>query len=189
MSGNDAPASGRPAGNPTLRTTAAVMLAAVLAGVVVVASHWRTHPTAFPPTAHGWGSADFPVGRTHYVGMISHLEDAERVRIDRVTPVFERNTAHADVRFLVCSIDPASGVGGVGLVGRRSFEEVCPEPVPAEGAWFQPSPTARQDVVMAVTPRTDGAVRISAIEITYTQGWRHGTQITGPSYEAPNRNW
>ncbi|WP_248581029.1 hypothetical protein [Nocardioides sp. InS609-2] len=188
MSGDsEAAASGRFQKSSTARMGAAAAFAVLLAGSAMTGWHWRTHPTAFPSAGNGWGSESFPVGKTHYVAMVGHLEDAERVRIDRVTPVFMKNTARAEVRFLVCTIDPASGVGGVGLVGRRSFNKTCPEPVPAEGAWFEPDDSAHQDIVMAITPRTDGAVNMSAIEITYTQGWQHGTQVTGPSYEAPYR--
>ena len=78
---------------------------------------------------------------------------------------------------------PDSGVGGVGLIGRRGhFEEVCPDPVQAEGARFEPRDEARQDLVMVITPRAEGSVDVSGIEVTYTRGWQRGTQVTGPSY-------
>ena len=74
---------------------------------------------------------------------------------------------------------------GVGLVRRGFFQKVCPDAVPADGAWFEPSEEHHQDLVMEITPRAEGRVVVSAVEITYTDGWRHGTQVTGGALRAP----
>lgn len=50
------------------------------------------------------------------------------------------------------------------------------------------NPGGRRSPAVHRSRRMSGNDAPSAIEITYTQSWRHGTQITGPSYEAPNRD-
>ena len=139
--------------------------------------HWRTHPTALPDAVFATGSTRFPPGSTHFAGVVSALADADSVRIDRIAAVVTTNTADADVRFLVCTVDPAGGAGGVGLIREKDFARTCPDPVPAEGgAVLTPEAGRHQDVVMAVTPRRRGDVRIEALQVTYRHGWQRGTQ-------------
>ncbi len=57
--------------------------------------------------------------------------DGERVTIEAVSPRVLENTG-ASFEFFVCTVDlEGADVGAIGLDNARSFEPMCPDPIPA----------------------------------------------------------
>jgi hypothetical protein len=57
---------------------------------------------------------------------------------------------------------------------------MCPEPVPVvRGTRLDTSESGDQQLVMGVTVHERGLVRARGADITYTDGWQHGTQTIG----------
>ena len=59
------------------------------------------------------------------------------------------------------------------------MHEYCDALVPADGATLRLDADPMQQVVMAVTLRQPGRVRVDGMDLEYTLGWQAGTQRIG----------
>ena len=90
-----------------------------------------------------------------------------------------QDSADTDVTFYVCTIAPLAGVGAIGSSNEDDIHEYCGSLVPAEGATLRLHASPMQQVVMAVTLRRPGRVRIDGVDLDYRLGWQAGTQRIG----------
>lgn len=175
---------------------------AVLAVVVVAAgiptaiwfAHWRSslHLLAnYPVNGVGYPLA---AGKTFYVDgnavaarVFSHEDFSDlSVDINSVRPVVKENTADADIGVLRCVLrrDGGGPFGYNQAQTRRTCGTITP---------FHSGPVTLgfrkgdDDIVIAVTPRHAGTVRISGVEVQYSSGLRHGTQHTGPQIKTTTK--
>ncbi|WP_193612323.1 hypothetical protein [Nocardioides lijunqiniae] len=159
---------------------------AVVAGVALVLTcglvaglwHWRTGADVF---VAGGGSAvddDWPVGEAIYLGVAEEETDLRGdIEIREIEADILKDEAAVRVEYLLCTVDPSSGVGGVGSVRKSDIEEQCSELVPAQGQRMTLNATPRQQLVMAVTPTRPGAITIKGTTVSYDYGWRVGSEF------------
>lgn len=167
--------------HPWRLTFAVVVVAAVLAGLVLLGWTWR-HPRAFTD-AGGWGAGfrDAEVGQTFYVGM-SYPRDRDGGHVTlhggRVDVV--RGAGLADTALLVCTLAPDANVGAIGTYVGDGIHDDCTtlEPIDDARLDLHYAPM-RQQVVMAVTMVRPGRVKVSGISLDYSDRWQTGTQRTG----------
>lgn len=127
---------------------------------------WR-HPNGL---AAGGGTVTLysPVGTPAVVGVAVPRAQAQKVmRIADVRQV--RRRGDGDVVFLVCH-DPLGGAV-IGAV-RGEAREHCATVEPARGALVGEG----DQVVVQVSAESSASVVLDGFEVTYSQGWRHGTQ-------------
>lgn len=147
--------------------------------------HWRSslHSLSEYPT-YGVGGP-LAIGKTEYLGgnlwaqdTITHPSRPMELslHISMIRPVVVTNTAGADIRILRCVL----ALDGPGPEGDASGRSRCASLSPFESGditlGFQ---RGDDDIVIAVTPRRAGKVRIAGVEVHYSSGLRHGTQHTG----------
>ena len=160
----------------------------VVAGLAVVGWVWR-HPTAFRE-AGGWGLShrSWPVDTPLYIGMTYETPDAEgRVTIHAARAKEVRDSANSVIDFFVCTVDATSGVGAIGAVPESDIHDECSSLVPAEGASMELNAKPRQQVVMAVSLARPGRIQVRGVELTYSHGWRRGTQLVGGEIDLRTR--
>jgi len=141
---------------------------------------WR-HPTAFSePGGFGHAADHYAVGEAFYADLITAPWGASgEVHIDSVEPHVVTNTADAEVDFYVCRLADAAD-GRLGNGGQDLADEFCGQLLPAEGGvGLQLDRDARQQLLVKVTLREPGTVRVAGADVTYSDGWQHGTQDTG----------
>ncbi|WP_395695018.1 hypothetical protein [Nocardioides sp.] len=154
---------------------AAVVVVALLVGVALLGWSWR-HPTAFDDSGAGFevGDGGGRVGRTTYIGMTFPGAGEGTVHLDAATPVVVSGGASATTGVLVCTM---SGGSAVGLAHGREVEQYCSPLEAAAGADLSLGPEPRQQLMLAVTPTRPGErIKVDGVDVTYTDGWRHGTQ-------------
>jgi len=179
------PEATRPAGRSLLPTTprralvCAVVIAA-LSGLAALGLHLR-QPTAFHNAGGGViGVENRGLDDPLYVGMSYEQDDAEgTITIQSARANVVQDSADADVTFYVCSIAPLAGVGAIGSSNEEDMHELCSSLVPAEGATLRLHAIPMQQVVMAITLRRPGLVRVDGMDLDYTLGWQAGTQRIG----------
>lgn len=155
------------------------MLVVLVAGAGAVRA-WRDISVFYDAGGWGFRGVQQPTDSPVYIGMSIEARSARgTVRIRSAEAVVAEDTAGAVVRFYVCTVDPTSGVGSVGVVHEREVHKECSRFVPAAGAdlWLNHDP--REQLVMAVQLRHAGRVHIRAAEITYADGWQRGHQQVG----------
>ena len=167
---------------PRSRIVARCALAAAVALVLVLLAGlgWASrHPTAFPPAGNGVGDNAARVGVTTYVGITDpYAEPSGSVEIDSASADIVAGGAAVTTNVLVCTLGTT---GGVGLVRGSQIDNVCTAVEPATDANLSLGPPLRQQLVLAMTPiRASESVDISGVDVTYTDGWHHGTQQIGP---------
>ena len=163
----------------------AVIVVVVAAGVPTTMwlMHWRAslHSLIAYP---GYGvSIPVPVNHAEYFGETAVRADESgqpdtgqtlTLTVTSIRPIVMQNTANATVRVLRCVL-AATGHGPVA------------EP-PANCATLRPFTSGRvklgfgkgdDDIVITVTPRRAGTVRIAGAELHYSSGIRHGVQHIG----------
>ncbi len=148
-----------------------VVLVVVLVGVLVLVWQWRS-PRAF----HGEGDV---IGMYSQVGTTAVLDmgnprrdlDPSDVTIHAVEPQLISGKATVDV--LVCHLGPESP--GLGAGRGRDLARFCTDREPAEGARM----TRDDQLLLRVRSDAPGRVVVRGIEVTYSHGWRRGTQLTG----------
>ena len=159
----------------------ALLLIAVLAVVSVI---WGINNPRSLPDVHGQITVhrtlsvahphDFgvlPVHEDHYQAM----EKSATVHVKAVAAHVTEDTANADITFSVCMMPyprPASGP-------LPPLDELCTRVVPVTGVDLTIGPDSVQQLVMTVTATQPGTVMVKGVDVTYSDGWRHGTQTTG----------
>ena len=161
---------------------------AAVTGLTALGLHLR-HPPAFDEVG-GWaaGVENRDLGDPLYVGMSYPHDDAEgtiTIRSARANVV--RDSADAEIAFYVCTIAPLTGVGAIGSGSEKDIQEYCDSLVPAVGATLRLDAQPMQQVVMAVTLRQPGRVRVDGMDLGYTLGWRAGTQRIGGEVRVGHR--
>lgn len=172
---------------PWVVAACAVVLitAAIPTGIWFV--HWRAslHSLASYPV---WG-ASLPVraGDTTYFGgnvtaervfSDPHNHQPFALHIDSIRPVVRQNTAGADIVVLRCT----SRDGGPGPLGGNAAaaNAICAKLVPFHSGRVDLGFRAGDDdVVVAVTPRHRGIVRVAGVYVRYSSGIRHAAQHCG----------
>lgn len=149
----------------------AVTVAVVTIGAFIV---WWTRPDAFGPYGNAV-SAQLVVGETLDVNL-SVTSIQEQVTTHALEPRITENTADADIDVVLCELDGDDRLGA----GTGELDRYCTSVRPATAGQID---WRRNDLMVRVTPRRAGTVRIEGTEIGYTRGWRHlrqtGTQHTG----------
>ncbi|WP_155992790.1 hypothetical protein [Nocardioides sp. URHA0020] len=169
----------RPAPNRSVVVTVSVIVCVlVLGGLGTLGWLWR-HPTAFPPAGNEVHDSAARPGLTTFVGIADLYSDKNRtVRIDAASPVVVDGGAPLTTSVLICTVGPA---GGVGLARGAGIDQACTSLEPAIGATISLGSESRQQLVLAITPTEFGeAVDISGVDLSYADGWQHGTQRIGP---------
>ena len=174
-----------------MRHAIVVGLAAALGSAgLAVAWHWRTHPDVFPGDGNGMGATLNEQRRSMYFGVTApHPREGQRIAIASASPRIVENTAEATVYFYVCTLDLSEiGQSGLGAAGPREFARFCPDPVPVgEGVERDVGAEPPQQLVMAVTVQRPGVLRTRGVDLTYSHGWRTGTQAIGEHLEVVSR--
>jgi hypothetical protein len=153
--------------------TAAVVIALGVLGYL--AWHWRTHPDTFRGYGNAMTSTLSPGQRLH-VGMTWESLDIEprAATLHEATPRIVRNTADAEVSFSLCRSekDPIGAVRG-------NLERWCTEVLPIDDAEMTLNAAPRDIVLMTIRPTKPGVVRVRGADLTYTDGWKRGTEHVG----------
>lgn len=166
-------------------TIAAVVIACLLlvAAVAVLGWRWR-HPTFFFPA----GSNSSIEGVTTQPGVVNWIgmtyPNISRtpviLHIDDVEPRVASDTAGARISFFICTNIQPPGPDELALgTARGDVSKYCSHLVPASNVDM---PTGRghyQNIVMRVVATQPGKLRVNGIDVSYRDGWQHGTQWTG----------
>ena len=161
------------------------LLAVVGAVVLALGSTtwWVTHPDVFDDAGdYGVRADPRPVGRTMYFGIVttSSRDERRELELRSVTPVVRANTAEAELTVYLCEIAPDSPYGAI--VGQRKRpSRVCGtlEPVTDGMRFLTGKGTPRQQLVLAVRTTKRGVVKVKGAEVSYRDGLRRGTEVTG----------
>ena len=157
------------------------LVATVFSGVVFLGWTWR-HPQAFAdPGGWGFNAPNKQVGDTLYVGMSYPWgRDGGHVVLHGGHVNIDSGADNADVKLLLCTIDPDAGDGAIGSYDGPGIESGCSALVPIQDQRMdmQYAPM-RQQVVLEVTLTHRGTVSISDVTLDYSYGWRSGGQRTG----------
>jgi hypothetical protein len=149
--------------------------------------HWRSslHSLVEFPT-YGVGGP-LAIGKTEYFGGNVVVGSAIRhpnqpgelsLHISAIRAIVALNTADADISILRCVL--ANDGPGPDGASRGAAKATCSSLRPFDsGAVTVGFRKGDDDIVVAVSPKRAGKVRISGIELQYSSGLRHGTQHTG----------
>lgn len=159
------------------------MAAVVLACGAAYAWQRHMHPTVFPVAGNHWSGPQPDGADLMSVGVTFSGDGVgETVVIESVRPRIRKDTADATYEFWVCTRpDATPDAAQLGIVaGQRAFDEHCPaaEPVRA-GTRLHTGADPAQQLVMVVRPRRAGVASTTGVELTYSHGWRRGTQLIG----------
>jgi hypothetical protein len=159
---------------------------AVVIGIAVVLTcglvaglwHWRSSPDVFLSGGSGIGDDSFAVGQTVYMGLSPEREGLHgEIQIRSIEPDIRRDDAAARVEYFICTVDPHSGLGGIGFVGESDVQQVCDSFVPADDQTMTLNASAPQQLVMAATGTRPGVTHVGGTAISYGYGWQTGTQF------------
>ena len=151
------------------RTSAAgrVALGAVVLAVLVVpgrllaAEHAMDHELVPPVgTVHVRATS----GQTREIDARVVANDRERLRLLEVRPRIATDSAAADISVLVCTTDAG-----------------CTDVTDAEGPRVRLAGPGAARLMISVTPRHAGEVRIDGLDVTYLDTGRRGTEHAGSS--------
>ena len=149
---------------------------ALLAAVVLVAGAaqwWRTHPDRFGPVGN-------QTGITAEVGQMASasavLPTGHAVRLRSVEPVVAPGSAAAAIHVQVCNARGNVLGAGRGLITRH-----CTSLSPIDGQLMLDDESPY--VLVTIVPLEPGTVLVEGFDVTYDDGWRHGTERTGQSVE------
>lgn len=117
-----------------------------------------------------WGnetSGPVKVGEPVLIGMDNTYPGAT-VQLKDVTPVIVENTAKARVETMVCQKRERTGI----IMMTGSLRPYCRATRATDG--YQLSKAARDDefLLVRVTARQPGRVRIDGLKVAYSRGWR-----------------
>lgn len=155
------------------------MLAALVAAAVLWGLWWLTHPTVFHPAdtknwSHKYDKADM---ETLHIGMAyakrSYWDST--VRVTAAEPLVLENTADAEISVHVCH-ERGIGIGSV----TGSLRDYCKTllNLSAEPT-LTLAPQAREQLILTITPRQSGQVRVGGMNLTYRHGLQYGAQSVG----------
>lgn len=160
-----------------------IVLAATLAlGLVValgvLAWEWR-HPHAFRDAEGGISQStnSWPVGKAIYVG-VTYGQESGWITIHDAEPVVERNSARAEIEYFVCTPERIGG-GVIFSVDAAGADRHCGTLERIAGKPIEFELSGNRQILMRVTPTTEGVVRVSSSDLFYSQGWREGRQRVG----------
>jgi hypothetical protein len=168
-----------PAGSAEVGTTRRQRWIALCLGVatllvIALAWTWR-HPHAFQ-TADGYSVSQthWTVGAPAYFGIDGPSATNGSVLIHSVRADGLRDSANAEIKFYVCTVGAASGVG---MIGESELVQSCAVLATAEGAEMHLDDSQR--LVVSITASRPGDVSFESAGVTYSYGWRRGTQHVG----------
>ena len=162
----------------------ALLLIAVLAVVSVI---WGINNPRSLPDAQGEIDVHrtLSVGQPHDIGVLPVHEDLYQgmtepatVHLEAVEAHVTEDTANADITFAVCTMGYPRPFSGV----LPPLDELCTRVVPVKGVDLTIGNDSVQQLVMTVTAAQAGTVVVRGVEVTYSDGWRHGTQRTGQGF-------
>lgn len=158
------------------RRPARVLLAAAVLGALAAAAWWWTHPQAFDAYG-GRGRTEVAVGRTANLNLLVPSRDVD-VTVRSIRADVVQDSADADVELVLCGpVDGAFTGDSVGPLGPAQCSSVRPATEATDVDW------GREALVVRVTPRRQGTVRIAGALVRHTRDWRHawqtGTERTG----------
>lgn len=169
----DAEGSSRPG-----RRAARVMVLILVGAVVIVGLwEWRS-PNAFVQGTGGVGMYS-QVGTTALFGVATPRQDMDPgvLTLHSIEPRVTEGDAEVDV--VVCRPSPAAG--GIGTArGDRALDRFCQSHRAADGAQMVPG----DDLIVRVRSQEPGRVVVEGIEVTYSHGWRRGSQVIGLTTKA-----
>lgn len=157
------------------------LVTALLLGVGS-AGWWATHPDVFDDVG-GYGSrSERDSGRTMYFGIVTtSLHDERRdLELRSVRPVVRANTADAELTVYLCEIDPDARFGSV-MAQRVPPTKTCStfEPVTEGTRFLTGKGSPHQQLVLEVRTTRRGVVKVKGAEVSYRDGLRRGTELTG----------
>jgi hypothetical protein len=169
------------AGTPVARRRTVLAAATTLTLVIalsVLAWVWR-HPHAFADADGSIGQVAraWPVGKSIYVG-VTYGDPKDTITLEDAEPVVERNSARAEIKHFIC-IPVRPGGGSIGSVDEAGAEEHCAMLEPVDGTPITWESSENPQVLMRITPTTEGVIEVPSSELTYRDGWRVGSQRVG----------
>jgi hypothetical protein len=165
------------------------LLAAGLFASVDVAWHW-SHPTLFETVRSSepifGNDLPAPVSEPLAVG-VTYLNRQFRhagmgtAHVISVRPDVVVNTAGATFKAKVCTLNPKAHTGSIPLGDPQGVKDQCLTLKPAAGAdlrlrWTDGPP---DQVLVIVTAQHPGVVSVRGVHLTYSYGWKRGTQHAG----------
>ena len=169
---------------PQARRALTISTVAMLVTVLLTAGgRWLTHADALSPSGNQV-TAPTTVGRT--VWLAANVETGgEALQLRRVTPHLLANSSGATVDVVLCrrSADPL-GVGAQADPPTRQCSALVP--VGSADVILSQRPGGAE-LLVRVTPRRHGLVRIDGLDISYRTGLRTGTQRSGMWMVVPTR--
>jgi hypothetical protein len=167
----------------------AVVAVLVAAGVptAVWFAHWRSSLHVFATYPMYGATETLQVGHTNYFGnnlvaahAIDHPSDfsALSLQVSAIRPVVLENTADAKIAVLRCVARRSASA----LLGENeaTAQDKCSTLTPfTSGSLTLGVERNQDDIVIAITPRHAGTVRIAGVDVHYSKGLRHGVQHTG----------
>ena len=154
-------------------------MALFLVGAVVSVGLWQWRsPNAF--VEQGSEVAMYsPVGTTALFGVATPRRDMDPavLTLRSVEPQIAEGDAEVDV--LVCR--PRPGAGGIGAArGEGALDRFCQSHEAADDTQVVPG----DDLILRVHSEEPGRVVVEGIKVTYSHGWRRGSQVTGVTAKA-----
>jgi hypothetical protein len=162
------------------RRIAFVLILGVALIASVLALRWRSHVEVFQDAGNEMGMLIHPgPGQAAVVGMTYPRDDEnnQRVTVTAARPNVVVNTADATFKVQICV--RRAGVGAISADDLRNLGQYCAHVVPAKGASMWVRGARPDQVIVTVTPRRPGTVRLRGLHLTYSHGWHHGSQNTG----------
>lgn len=148
--------------------------ATVITALAMLGWEWR-HAKVFDFPVGNTVSIRNNVGSTAFIGVVFSPSEGERhtITLKSATPQVSGAPEGATVELLVCHD------GGVGAA-RGSLEPYCSTVEPAvAGAQFDVGERSNDQIVVKICSQQPGRVVVNGVELSYTSGWQHGSEITG----------
>lgn len=157
-------------------------IALVVAVVVAAAAYggvWLFGPRALQGAGAAAVSASVAPGHPVFVGDVaSPVHEGTTLDLRSIAPVVVRNTSRAVIRMVVCHL---RGATGIGTAGPATVRASCDSLQPFRPGDYRLAFRNGDEILMRVTPRRSGVVRVAKFAVTYRQGMRYGRQYTGVS--------
>lgn len=161
------------------RRVVAVVVAAVLVGGIAAYAFWWTEPDAFGGHGNGVGARQ-QATRMHPVSinMGEAFGDDETITVHSVRPNLARNTAAADIDFVICEVRSPYGLAD-------SIDDACTSVEPVDDQRLRLGDALYDDraIMMTITPHRAGTVVVRGMWVDYTRDghhlWQTGTELAG----------
>ncbi len=153
-----------------------VVASLTVVALVLGASWWVTHPNVFAGQGSTLRMAPLAVDATGLVGL--PMKAPVDVMLLSVRPNIIQNSAHASFDVVLCTQRGADSLGS----GRSPLSQWCSSISDPHGATLHgltQEPVAGDYLVLMITPRWPGTVRVDGLTIRYRNGLQTGTQTTG----------